>query len=128
MSSSSKKHQHQQQPSRVVVIDSRDQFDQIVGSSPAVVIKFSADWCGPCKRIEPLYQSLSTDPTYGSVAFLYVDVVTDCGKELNDQYFVSALPTFIFARRERVLSSMTLKGADPNALRERLDALVTRTQ
>lgn len=56
-----------------------------------IIIKFSAEWCKPCKRIAPLYESLAE--TYDKpYIFCTIDVeempdfAMDCG--------ASVLPTF----------------------------------
>lgn len=108
--------------SNVVVIESVQQLEQVVTSSPRAILKFSADWCGPCKRIDPLYQSLSANPANSSIAFLYVDVDSDCGTEIQNMYRVSKLPTFVFVQGPRVLTNFTLEGADENALQQRIEA------
>ena len=42
-------------PSSVITELSKEQFGQALLNNPgALVIKFGAEWCGPCKRIEPL--------------------------------------------------------------------------
>ena len=37
------------------VLKTRDELENILSKNPGLVfIKFGADWCGPCKRIEPV--------------------------------------------------------------------------
>jgi thioredoxin len=57
-----------------------------------VIVDFSAEWCGPCKRIAPDFEELSKKNT--NVVFLKVDV--DSAEKLAEAYEISALPTFLF--------------------------------
>ena len=58
--------------------------------SGPVVIRYTAKWCGPCKKIAEPYKNLSTE--FEDIKFVCIDV--DEFKDLPDQ--VSSLPTFIF--------------------------------
>ena len=60
--------------------------------STKIVIKFSAEWYGPCKVISPFYNSLSEKFT--NIIFYEVD--TDKNEEIADKYKIKSLPTFIF--------------------------------
>lgn len=33
-----------------------DSFDQAIGEDGLLFIDFSADWCGPCKAVEPVVE------------------------------------------------------------------------
>jgi thiol-disulfide isomerase/thioredoxin len=39
-------------------------------------VDFTATWCGPCKRIGPVFEAISLEPAYGTVVFVKVDVVS----------------------------------------------------
>jgi thioredoxin 1 len=80
-----------------------------------VVIDFTASWCGPCKAIAPLYKELSEE--YDNVVFLKVDV--DENPDTAAKYSVSAMPTFVYIRRGRVVDR--LQGANPIKLREMIE-------
>ena len=53
-------------------------------------LKFSAEWCGPCKRIQPFYEQLAS--TYSSAVFIHIDVDELDG--ISEVYRVQSLPTF----------------------------------
>lgn len=57
-----------------------------------LVVDFYADWCGPCCRIAPQYEALSSEFRQGN--FVFVKVNTDRCSELSRQEGISALPTF----------------------------------
>ncbi|NP_001402970.1 thioredoxin domain-containing protein 8 isoform X2 [Bos indicus] len=73
-----------------------------------VVIEFSAKWCGPCKRIYPVFHAMSVQ--YRSVMFANVDV--DNARELAQTYHIKAVPTFqLFKQTKKVTLFSRIKRA-----------------
>lgn len=56
------------------------------------IIKFTATWCGPCKKIAPVFEKLSSE--YKDISFYEVDV--DIEEEFCNKMNVNSMPTFIF--------------------------------
>jgi thioredoxin 1 len=73
----------------------------------AVVIDFFATWCGPCKRIAPIFETLA-DKFYPKVQFFKVDV--DESPELAEKFNISAMPTFVFLKDGKIVKRV--EGAD----------------
>ncbi len=71
---------------------------------------WTAQWCGPCKRIAPIYKDLSD--AHPSDTFLKIDV--DEHAELAANAGISAMPTFQLYRDGKMLEQIV--GADPNTL------------
>ncbi|CAG05766.1 unnamed protein product [Tetraodon nigroviridis] len=80
----------------VIVIESEAQFDDYIKNieGKLVVVDFTAQWCGPCKHIGPVFKSLSDMGDNKNVIFLKVDV--DELEDLAARCKVSAMPTFLF--------------------------------
>jgi thioredoxin 1 len=55
-----------------------------------VIIKFTAEWCEPCKKIQPLFEEIALK--YNSVKF----VTNDVNEESEFGKDVTCLPTFVF--------------------------------
>lgn len=82
-----------------------------------VVVDFSATWCGPCRRVAPLYDELSNK--YDRAVFLKVDV--DKCQETAASQGVSAMPTFILYRNKVKVGK--IQGADITAVETKIKSL-----
>ncbi len=65
---------------------------EFAGNKPAI-IDFYADWCGPCKMVEPVMEELSKEYD-GKVQFYKID--TDAEQELAGIFGVSSIPSILF--------------------------------
>lgn len=79
-----------------------------------VVVDFSAEWCGPCKFIAPVFEAMSVE--HGDVVFIHVDV--DVLEDLPDGSDVRGVPTFKFFKDGRLLESFS--GASKEKLSENI--------
>jgi thioredoxin 1 len=59
------------------------------------VFYFTADWCGPCKKVRPIVEELTKD----GYSFQIIDV--DIEKELVKKFDISSVPTFILFKNEK---------------------------
>ncbi|WP_134672363.1 thioredoxin [Halorussus marinus] len=81
-----------------VHVESVEQFSEITSGDGVVLVDFYADWCGPCKMLEPVVASVA-ETTPATVA--KVDV--DQHQGLASQYGVRSVPTLVvFADGEQV--------------------------
>ncbi|MFN8606414.1 MAG: thioredoxin [Vulcanimicrobiota bacterium] len=71
-------------------------FEQeVLKSDLPVVVDFYADWCGPCKRMEPVLEKVSQ--AYGGKVKV-VKLNSDENQDLSLKYQVRGLPTLIVFR------------------------------
>ncbi|CAH1251879.1 thioredoxin-like protein 1 [Branchiostoma lanceolatum] len=99
---------------RVVNEDAQFQVELTNAGTKLVVVDFYADWCGPCQKIAPFFNQLSS--RYPTVVFVKVNV--DQCQLTASSNGVRAMPTFLFFRNKTKVDQ--LQGADQNKLEEKV--------
>ena len=85
-----------------------NEFKEIIQDG-VTVVDFYADWCGPCKMLGPVLESLSQELT--DVKFVKVNV--DDEMDLAQEYGIMSIPAvFLFKNGEAVAQSIGLKPLD----------------
>ncbi len=69
-----------------------DEFNNAINASKIVLVDFGAEWCPPCKQMEPVLKCLQNN---NSNKFTLVKVDGGRDEELLKKYNVTALPVFI---------------------------------
>ena len=85
-------------PTTPVTIGSSGEFDGFVSTHDLVLVDFHADWCGPCRMLEPTVERLAHE---SAAAVAKIDI--DAHQGLASQYGVRSVPTLLlFADGEPV--------------------------
>jgi len=85
-------------PSEPVRVESVEQFSTVTTEYDVVLVDFYADWCGPCKMLEPTVEAIARK-TDAAVAKVDVDQY----QGLASQYGVRGVPTLlVFADGKQV--------------------------
>ena len=77
-------------PTTPLYIESDSHYDSVVSEHDVVLVDFFADWCGPCKMIEPILEDLAAE-TAATIA--KVDV--DQHQQLAGSFGVRGVPTLL---------------------------------
>jgi thioredoxin 1 len=104
------------------VIDIGDDFNMSVlyekSNEQLIVIDFYTDWCGPCKRIGPIYSHFSEYPNFSNVGFYKCNGEgTIANTEFSQD--VDRYPTFLFLRDMRVIDKFI--GTNADGLKEMIE-------
>ncbi len=95
-------------PTEPIQVTDSDDLDEAAATYDVVLVDFYADWCGPCKMMEPTIESIAAD---SEAAVLKVDV--DQFQGLAGRYGVQGVPTlFVFADGEQVERMVGMQSDD----------------
>jgi len=75
-------------------------FHEIIKGDKPVLVDFFATWCGPCKAMSPVVESMGKE-LQGQARVLKIDV--DKNQAIAAQYRVQAVPTFIIFSKGEVV-------------------------
>jgi thioredoxin 1 len=78
--------------STVPLIEEHEFEDQVLKSPIPVVVDFGAEWCGPCRALEPVVERLATAYA-GKVKVVRIDA--DASAAIAARYRVRGLPTVV---------------------------------
>lgn len=77
------------------IIESKEEYSELLNNNELVFVDFYADWCGPCKMVGPVVEKLADKNT--DVAFAKVNV--DHLPEVAGMYEIMSIPTLIVLKK-----------------------------
>lgn len=98
---------------RLRVTDEK-RFDADVASAPLVLVKFTGEWCPPCRALQPTLEAIARDRA--DLVVLSVDV--DSEQAVAERYGVRSLPTLIAFRQGKPAGQLV--GNQPRRAIEKL--------
>ncbi len=76
-------------------------FDtQVLGADGPVLVKFEADWCGPCQAMKPMINDIAAE-FGGKLTIATLDI--DQNNQTPYKYGVRSVPTVILFDRGRIV-------------------------
>ena len=75
----------------VLKITSNNFNEEVINSGKTTIVDFYADWCGPCKMMSPVIDSIAEEVSSIKVGKLNVDEAQDIAASYN----VMSIPTII---------------------------------
>lgn len=77
--------------SNVIEVTSSNFEEEVLKSDRLVLIDFYADWCGPCKMLEPIVNEFSSENEDIKVVRINIDEEA----ELANSYDIMSIPTLV---------------------------------
>ena len=106
--------------SRVVHVDDANFESEVIQASVPVLVDFSATWCGPCKKLEPVIDEIAGD--YDS-KLKVVKVDVDKAPNAAAKFGVLSVPTLILFRDGNV-KDQVLGLVPKRAITDRVDKVL----
>jgi thioredoxin 1 len=105
-----------------MVLDITDQTfeEEVLKATQPVLVDLWAPWCGPCRMVSPVVESLS-EKNKGKFKFCKINV--DENQKTASQYSVMSIPTLMFFKDGKVID--TVIGAVPEStLQAKIDEIL----
>jgi thioredoxin 1 len=100
----------------------RDEFiKQELKDNEYVVVKFGAEWCGPCKQIAPVLEELA-DTYQDRLKYIPVDV--EESYDIATEYKIRNVPTILFIKKGEVIDK-AVGSINRNTLIEKIETLIS---
>ena len=101
----------------VMTITQENFNKEVLQSNKPVLLDFWAPWCGPCRMVGPVIDSIAEEISHAKVGKVNVDEQ----QELAQQYGVMSIPTLVVVKDGKVVQNVV--GARPKeAILALLDA------
>lgn len=75
-------------------------FQELIQSNAPVLVDFYADWCGPCKTMNPTIQDIGKI-VQGKGRVVKINI--DKNQTIAAQYMVQSVPTFVIFKNGKSL-------------------------
>ena len=103
-------------PDDPVHVEGNEHLEELLEDNRVVLVDFYADWCGPCKMLEPTVEEIAAGT---DAAVLKIDI--DAHQDLAEQYQVQGVPTlYLFVDGEPADRMVGVQ--DEATLREKIAA------
>ena len=81
-----------------------ENYKDYISKSDELILKFGADWCGPCKMIDPIIEDLKKSDYFNyEIQSINVDEM----QKVSQEYNVRGIPTIIFFKDGKPVHKLT---------------------
>jgi len=107
-------------PARIIHLENRADFKELLKKELNIVVKAGADWCGPCKQITPYFDEYTE--SYLNNKFIVVKLDVESGRDLASYLKIKSIPQLSYYRNGSLENVMI--GSDENHLKKFLNGLL----
>ena len=81
-----------------------------------VILDFYATWCGPCKKLAPIFMSIAEEATKSNASATFFKIDVDKFQDLTAKYEIDSMPTVLVLKNGKVQDRV--EGFDERKIRQ----------
>ena len=85
---------------KVIDLDEKKFKKMVIDDKEEILVDFYADWCGPCKMMAPILESIAEDDN----SFKVARIDTDEADDLSREYGIMSIPCIIYFKDGKEVS------------------------
>jgi len=84
-------------------IQKRNWDERVIQADTPVLVKFGAEWCGPCKNLDPILEQVNNR---SDITVVTVDIEEEDNLSLVAQFGIRGIPTMVLLDKGEVVHQM----------------------
>lgn len=85
--------------------------EKIATTDTPTFVYFTASWCGPCKKVSPVFEELAR-----TSSCIFVKVNVDNNSELCERFEVDSIPTVVVLKNSKEIERISAQESSLRAL------------
>lgn len=93
---------------KIIELENAEILASFRGSDNICVVDCYADWCGPCKRVMPVFKKMAADFENEAVDFykLKIDLQNSDVQEFVEGVGIEFIPLFLICRKGKIIEKV----------------------
>lgn len=79
------------------------ELNDIINNNSSVILYFTANWCGPCKKISGSFEKYSN--IFNNIKFIKIDI--DENSDIANLYKINSIPHFVLIKNKKIIKSFS---------------------
>lgn len=107
----------------LIVNNKKEYADYIFNSKLPILVDFYADWCGPCKKLTPILNTLEKKYE-DQITFLKINVDNEDCNEVCSLYDITSMPTILFIKNKVEIDELRVIGLNEELIKSNIENLI----